>query len=143
MNAALTISPATSVSAPVCCGDDRNPRRRERTISDSEIHSLIDEAIEAAALAGEVRVFSEHGGSVANAYNYPAVTQCVVVIAGPDGRCCWMADELPANKVTHAGCAERFSHRLRPIFDGRYGEAAQDEAREYAAGLLDLHCPRD
>lgn len=128
------------VSAPVCLADDRNTRRRERTITDSEIESLIAETVELAATTGRVSVDVIHGGSVPNAYKYPAVTQFCAVVAGPDGRCCWKAGEIAANKVTHAGCVGWLSEGLRPLFDGRYGSAAKAEAAEFAGELLNRHC---
>jgi hypothetical protein len=79
----------------------------------------------------------EHGGTVANAYNYPAVTDAVVAVAFADLDVVviW-AGELRANKVTRGGVVSSLlGDEARPLFDERYHP---DKARAARAFVLDL-----
>lgn len=86
---------------------------------------------------GAIECSISHGGSVANAYDYPAATEGVAMIALREGRKVTMiagAARVPANKVTDAGViAAALGEWARPLADRRYGKdttaAAWREAR--------------
>lgn len=107
--------------------DDRNPRRRTRRVdADDLAHRVAWRAI----VQGRAYAV-DHGGTVANAYSYPAVTDGVLAIARLEGdrvRCAVLAGELPAKKVTAAGVAALWGHRQ--AFDERYSESNRKAAVE-------------
>lgn len=114
--------------------DERTHRLRARVVDGDW------EAKYTAKLAGQsngpkIRII--HGGSVANAYNYPAETESLVIVAFPSGRvACW-ATQLPANKVTDSGILARcLGDWARPIDDGRYRE---DNPKRLAARARLVH----
>jgi len=73
----------------------------------------------------------QHGGGVANAYNYPAETEWVFVAAivrdGITYARRWVG-RIPANKVTFGGIANRLG--VRALYDCRYGNATTTAAEE-------------
>lgn len=113
--------------------DNRNPRRRERTICPD---SVAQDAIESARESGQVAIEVAHGGSVPGAYNYPAWSQWSVAIADPSGRCAVWSGEYSAKKCTHSGALAQVAEALRPLADSRYGAAARESAADFARGLL-------
>lgn len=105
--------------------DDRNPRRRVRTVSPDA--AIRDAATKAAA--GKTAYVARHGGDVPNSYGYAASTQAVFAGAlAIDGalHVVVYAGELPANKVTYSGVAAMAGYR--PLADERYGKQTTDEA---------------
>ena len=58
-------------------------------------------------LDDDKRVTAMHGGTVANAYKYPADTDAVLIIRLEDGREVVAASRIPANQATHVGAAKR------------------------------------
>lgn len=95
-------------------------------------------AAELARSTGRPAFLVVHGGSVCNNYGYQANTEYAVARALPDGRVLVQVGRLPANKVTHGGCAGQVSEYLRVFYDDRYGQDtwniaaywAEREARE-------------
>ena len=82
-----------------------------------------------------------HGGSVANAYRYPADTEAALGLASPAGLVVvWMA-RLPANKVTLGGAANACLPGTRALFDGRYGEHCKQEAWQLLKAAHREHFP--
>ena len=83
----------------------------------------IDEAAIAADVSytdGKWHAQVTDGGSVANAYKYPADTEAALAVCDPAGRVIvWMA-RLPANKVTRGGAANACLRGACDLFDGRY-----------------------
>jgi hypothetical protein len=89
--------------------------------------TLAEDARRKAQDSGEWQVLCCHGGSVANAYKYPADTEAALAVASPAGFVVvWMA-RLPANKVTKSGAANTCLPGTRALFDPRYGEHSKDE----------------
>ena len=68
----------------------------------------------------------QHGGGVANAYKYPAETECVLAVAvSPTVAVVW-ARRKPANKVSLAGAA---GPEFRDVFDARVSPERREAAR--------------
>jgi hypothetical protein len=85
--------------------------------------------------------YATHGGSVANAYKYPAATEAVVAIASPDGRVAVWHDRARANKVTLCGAATAATNdqAAAMLWDDRRSkarEAAQAACRILHAGVF-------
>jgi hypothetical protein len=94
-----------------------------------------------------------HGGSVANAYNYPAFTAGALAVAfpgpllepdfpdyPPDSAVCLARAHLfltrrPANKVTLRGIASACLPAARPLWDRRYSGAAKRRALDELPAL--------
>ncbi len=80
----------------------------------------------------------EIGGTVANAYRYAALTECVVSAAAPDGRVALWYATIPANKATRRGAgnaclsdvAGLMTVTAGDIWDARVGPERQLEARK-------------
>lgn len=112
--------------------DNRNPRARKRTVTND--HSDI---IRIAIGKGGLSLQIDDGGSVANKYGYPAVTQWRFFAALPrfkDGvievSLFKRLGEISANKVTDGGIASMVDPLYRPLGDLRFGEAATNAARK-------------
>lgn len=60
-----------------------------------------------------------HGGGVANAYGYPAETECVLALSDPFGNVIVWCARAPANSVTERGAAEACVAGSGALFDGR------------------------
>ena len=80
--------------------------------------------------------YATHGGSVANAYKYPAATEVVVAIASPNGRVAVWHDRARANKVTLCGAATAATndHTAAMLWDDRRSKAR--EAAQAACRIL-------
>lgn len=104
----------------ITIGYGRSDRARCRLTS-----SHLDALRERAARTGRPAIHVSHGGSVANAYRYPAETEGRVEVAFPDGGAVTWLTTLPANKVTLSGvlssCA--LDHRA---CDARYSATNRD-----------------
>lgn len=95
---------------------NKRSRARVRTVSQSD---SVARAVQLAQDSG-VGINVRHGGTVANAYKYPASTQCVGTVAMLHNGVEYVysvATVIAANKATLAG-AERATLGSR-IFDGR------------------------
>lgn len=88
------------------------PRLRARRVSEA---AEADRALDDAMGDGRPTVRVQHGGSVANAYRYPAETETLVTVAFPDGRVVQFHGRRRANKVTTAWAGA--------AWDGRYSAA--------------------
>ena len=73
-----------------------------------------------------------HGGDVANAYKYPANTECVFAISDPLGIVVYWTGRVPANKVTSKGAAEACLIGAEDLFDKRVGSVRRQAALDYA-----------
>lgn len=76
------------------------PRLRER-----RVEPCIEETAAEARRLGRWRFHVQNGGSVANAYRYPADTEVALVIAAPDGRVAMGYGRTRANNVTQRSAA--------------------------------------
>ncbi len=113
-------------------------RLRVRRVNE---HALAAETRQKAIRTGSWAIRCRHGGSVANAYKYPADTEAVLAVSNPAGlTVVWMA-RLPANKVTLAGSANACLSGSRALFDKRYGEAAAEAVWENIKALHRLVFP--
>jgi len=114
--------------------DLRNHRRTARVL---DIASLL-------AWIGDDTVCAHHGGTVANCYGYPAVTDAVAMVV-VDGHCLVWATEIPANKATASGamraCLGGRVAGASDCVDGRCGtdriDRAIDAVVAYARTELD------
>lgn len=90
--------------------------------------NFLEETINRAKEKGCEVVRSTHGGSVANAYAYPADTEGMIAVGFPDGSGWAEVVRLPANKVSHAGV---FKHVWgeHGLFDRRFSEKRKKEVR--------------
>lgn len=76
-------------------------------------------AKERALEKGDWVALVDHGGGVANSYNYPAETECVLALSDPLGNVvCWVG-RAPANKVTDRGAAKACVRGAGDLFDDR------------------------
>lgn len=116
--------------------DARRSGRKTRIVSDSILReTALAAAVSKAGRSWKCRI----GGTVANAYKYPASTDAVVCVALCIGReivvVMW-ATEIAANKATHGGAmAACVGGACRALCDARYGADATAAARDalYAA----------
>lgn len=69
-----------------------------------------------------------HGGDVANAYKYPAETECVLAISDPFGNVALWTGRKRANGVTCRGAAEACLEGTGPLFDERIKNPSLREA---------------
>ena len=98
--------------------DHRNPRQRTRLVA---LEHMAKIASHRATKSGAPVTDCEHGGTVANAYNYPASTEAVVVVAFPSGQVAVWTATIPANKATLSGAAVAcLGDWVRPVWDNRY-----------------------
>lgn len=106
---------------------DSGRRLRVRQVDE---HHVADYVLTASHVLGAPEVYVHHGGGVANAYNYPAVTEGIVSVGFPDGSLVQWGARLSANKVTNSGvlfaCLGSWA---RPYGDLRFDIEAQAEAR--------------
>jgi hypothetical protein len=102
---------------------------RRLSVRSVDVRSCLEDALANAKKRGRTVAHAYHGGNVANAYNYPADTEALVVIAAPDGRITAETGRLPANKVTESGVAACcLGDWARPYFDDRFGPVAKRNA---------------
>ena len=73
--------------------DVRNSRQRVRLVALEHVAKV---AARRSAELGVPITDCEHGGTVANAYGYPAVTEAVVVVAFPSGQVAAWATTIAA-----------------------------------------------
>ena len=97
-------------------------RRRTRIVDqDRQIRNVVEKARKSGGVAFDV----DHGGTVANAYKYPAITDAVgtVAIIHNGVEHVWSeATTIAANKATCSGAAAAtIGYRL---FDGRMSDAS-------------------
>lgn len=100
-------------------------RRRVRRVNED---GQVEKAKELAAKEGKVIICVNHGGSVANAYKYPAKTEGVVTVAWPDGSVWQDMALLPANKVTLSGVFATITG-FRGLFDNRFSAEKKKSVR--------------
>lgn len=94
-------------------------------------HQLAAQVAQEARDSGAWQFQVFHGGTVANAYGYSALTEAALIVANPLGETVvWMA-KLPANKVTKGGAAGKVFPEARAIWDGRYSDETQTKARKF------------
>ena len=76
-----------------------------------------------------------HGGRVANAYKYPALTEAVVAVAfciKNEIHVAIYGRQINANKVTLGGVMSAcLGGEARPLTDRRYNKHSKQKAREY------------
>jgi len=83
-----------------------------------------------------------HGGSVANAYGYPAITEAVLAVSDPYGNCVYWTSRLPANKVTDRGAANACLFPAGDLFDARVtDESRRQNAMEYLEKIHQQYFP--
>lgn len=90
--------------------------------------ALIDNAVQSAKESGKTIILADHGGSVANAYGFPAETEGCVAVATPEGQTWCRVVRLPANKVTLGGVFFAVTG-FRGLFDNRFSTAKKAEVR--------------
>lgn len=117
-------------------------RRTRRVFSGDEVADKVAEVRAKAESKKRVVWALVFGGSVPNAYDWPATTMCVFVAAMPDGRALVRVTDIVANKATLSGaCAALLGNEYRPIWDWRYNDkntdAATDRLREDLKVLFD------
>ena len=105
------------------------PARRRSRVRRVNETALRKWALEEAQKTGRPFVWACHGGTVANAYKYPANTEACLVVAFPTGHLWMSVTFIPANKATRAGAAAAHLPAAREVFDKRYGEARREAAR--------------
>jgi hypothetical protein len=114
-------------------------RLRVRRLNEEQ---LAEQAAEDARRTGEWQFRSFHGGAVAHAYRHPASTEAALIVANPLGEVVvWMA-KLPASNVTKGGAANKCLPGCRAIWDGRYSEVSQAQARKLLQEQHRLHFPQ-
>ena len=125
----IQVAPGARGATVIAC-DWRRPLRRTRKVDEMKLAAEARE-IALTQRKDQTAVLAEHGGTVANAYNYPALTDAVVAVALEDIVVIW-ADEIPANKATLGGVvAALFGAEARPLFDDRFGAEKGRAARAY------------
>ena len=107
--------------------------RVRRVDEDSFAGRVAERAIEEDTWVADVT----HGGDVANAYRYPAETECVLAISDPFGNVVVWTGRAPANKVTLRGAAEACLGGSGDLFDLRI--KSEDRRTEALKILKDLH----
>jgi len=103
-----------------------------------DVGSAVDLVVERAHgrrnVSGQAQYVIEcfHGGSVANSYNYFALTEGMVLVANwPAGLLKFAVCRLPANKVTDAGVLKStIGEEARAYRDYRFGEIKTLAARD-------------
>ena len=101
----------------------RSSRRRARTVNlSSDISDAILSAVNARYRDPKVEV--SLGGTVANAYDYPAWSEVCSAIAVRTGKNCgriaYRFGEIPANKATYSGALANCWDGLRSFRDNRF-----------------------
>lgn len=123
---------AAATAAPVYAGmaPEDQGRRRARTIGREAIERMAEDVRATALATGAWAHDADHGGSVPNCYGYPAITTGALVVSDPAGRVVvWMCSR-PANKVTLSGVVGSCVPGAHPLYDHRYGRAADLRAEE-------------
>lgn len=100
-------------------------RLRVRAVS---VAGAVASAREKALAEKKWKAVCYDGGGVANSYGYSAQTECVLAVSDPRGRVVAWFCRRPANKVTAGGAAAGCFSPARPLFDSRYGAAAEHVA---------------
>lgn len=121
-----------SVTVVRLADEDNRPghaRRRTRTV---DVEKAVEDVIHR-AIVRSLSYTARHGGTVANKYAYPAVTEGVFAAAIYDAatntvRVKAWAGELPANKTSYAGVAAIAGYR--DLLDERMGEARTAAAKQ-------------
>src|SRR5262249_6939413 len=104
-------------------------RLRARRVDENKIASrTLARAIESDYPA----ISADHGGSVANAYRYPAETETLVTVAFPDGRVVQWHSRASANKVTYAWAGALFDRRVKTGAPAEYACIGAWLGRAYA-----------
>jgi hypothetical protein len=108
-------------------------RRRTRVINPADV------TIDAPGDPTKWRAYAFTGGTVANAYKYPAVTDACLIVRDPAGRVVvWVHHGgLSANKATSCGAARVCLPGSEALFDGRVKRAKNGGAsRAYAWSVI-------
>src|SRR5437870_2433786 len=85
--------------------DPPTSRRTARRIPESAMILAILRSFATSVRTQAPDVRAEHGGTVPNAYRYPASTQTLTVATDPRGRAVVHSGEIPANKATVRGAS--------------------------------------
>jgi hypothetical protein len=111
---------------------DHPTRLRVRRVDED---ALLHGAIQVAKQDKFPVVDVDYGGTVANAYNYPASTEAVVAVGFPNGDGWVRVNRIPANKATYAGAfsaivvEEGFEKKEVRLFDHRTSDEKDAKAR--------------
>lgn len=120
--------------------DDRNPKRKTRLVNtDYEIAMAVRGAV---GSRDRRHWYAGHGGDVANAYKYPAVTDAVLIasVFVPEDNAVYvmkLATEIRANKATTRGAAA--ANGYGNLCDARVSEETREKAQEDLFADLDRH----
>jgi hypothetical protein len=112
---------------PTYCRIENPTRLRVRRVNEADAITYVTKT---AAETGKPHLRAAHGGSVANAYNYPASTEGCVAVGFPDGSYWCYVTRLPANKVTLSGVFAAATG-IRGAFDRRFSK----HKRQFAVAM--------
>ena len=94
----------------------KGPRLRARRVDEDYFAESVSQR---AQKQNEWVVDVEHGGGVANAYKYPAETECVLAVSDPFGIVVYWTARTRANMVTYRGAALACLAVAADLFDER------------------------
>lgn len=132
-NAPRGHEPLVKIQKPIPLPDPG--RRTARRISEGEAVRMILRSFAQAVRSEQVRADVAHGGTVANAYRYPASTQTFGVAVDPMGRVFADSSEIAANKATLRGAAASTLGNS-DLFDSRVSSPARIAAANEDMGRL-------
>lgn len=109
-------------------------RLRERRVDEESLARSVGER---ALAADDWVVDVDHGGGVANAYGYPAETECVLAVSDPFGIVVVWTNRVRANKVTYRGAAEACVSGAGDVFDLRV--KSPERKQDALKTMIDRH----